>query len=314
MPTAEPRLGLLRRHLAAMPGAASIWAPRRADWPWPTPSRPCWCSVRRVRVRPPGSPSPTSWPRQERWSSPRPSQTCWPPQPRAGRDPGAAGCSIRVARSRPQRRDPAALVAGRLGDHAGTSRWCWPGPWPGPPARAGRPGRVGALDRAERSVARPPAARRAPGRQRHGHRAAVGAAPGPGAGPGHSGRAWRRDGRRRPERAGRHRPAGAVGHLVQHRRRAGCLPLRRGARQLRRPPTSIPAAWSASADTVYVCAPARYQELVAPIVVAFLEQVRAGAVRHRGRRCRRQAAPRSRSPWFSTSWRTSLRSPTCPPW
>jgi type IV secretory pathway TraG/TraD family ATPase VirD4 len=30
-------------------------------------------------------------------------------------------------------------------------------------------------------------------------------------------------------------------------------------------------------DTVYVCAPARYQALVAPIVVAFLEQVRAGA-------------------------------------
>jgi type IV secretory pathway TraG/TraD family ATPase VirD4 len=32
-----------------------------------------------------------------------------------------------------------------------------------------------------------------------------------------------------------------------------------------------------SSDTVYVCAPARYQDLVAPIVVAFLEQVRAGA-------------------------------------
>jgi type IV secretory pathway TraG/TraD family ATPase VirD4 len=30
-------------------------------------------------------------------------------------------------------------------------------------------------------------------------------------------------------------------------------------------------------DTVYVCAPARYQDLVAPIVVAFLEQARAGA-------------------------------------
>jgi type IV secretory pathway TraG/TraD family ATPase VirD4 len=30
-------------------------------------------------------------------------------------------------------------------------------------------------------------------------------------------------------------------------------------------------------DTVYICAPARYQQLVAPIVVAFLEQVRAGA-------------------------------------
>jgi type IV secretory pathway TraG/TraD family ATPase VirD4 len=30
------------------------------------------------------------------------------------------------------------------------------------------------------------------------------------------------------------------------------------------------------ADTVYVCAPARHQDLVAPIVVAFLDQVRAG--------------------------------------
>ncbi len=32
-----------------------------------------------------------------------------------------------------------------------------------------------------------------------------------------------------------------------------------------------------SADTVYVCAPARHQDLVAPIVVAFLEQARAAA-------------------------------------
>jgi type IV secretion system protein VirD4 len=31
-----------------------------------------------------------------------------------------------------------------------------------------------------------------------------------------------------------------------------------------------------SRDTVYVCAPSRYQDLVGPIVVAFLEQVRAG--------------------------------------
>jgi type IV secretory pathway TraG/TraD family ATPase VirD4 len=30
-------------------------------------------------------------------------------------------------------------------------------------------------------------------------------------------------------------------------------------------------------DTIYVCAPARHQQLVAPIIVAFLEQVRAGA-------------------------------------
>ncbi|MGH9115249.1 MAG: type IV secretory system conjugative DNA transfer family protein, partial [Acidimicrobiales bacterium] len=38
-----------------------------------------------------------------------------------------------------------------------------------------------------------------------------------------------------------------------------------------------PRALAATRDTVYVCAPARYQELVAPIVVAFLEQARAGA-------------------------------------
>jgi type IV secretion system protein VirD4 len=36
---------------------------------------------------------------------------------------------------------------------------------------------------------------------------------------------------------------------------------------------------SRSGDTVYICAPARAQALVAPIVVAFLEQVRAGAFR-----------------------------------
>jgi type IV secretory pathway TraG/TraD family ATPase VirD4 len=38
-----------------------------------------------------------------------------------------------------------------------------------------------------------------------------------------------------------------------------------------------PAALVASSDTVYVCAPARHQELAAPIVVAFLEQVRSAA-------------------------------------
>jgi type IV secretion system protein VirD4 len=37
-----------------------------------------------------------------------------------------------------------------------------------------------------------------------------------------------------------------------------------------------PAALLGTSDTVYVCAPARHQELVAPIVVAFLEQARAG--------------------------------------
>jgi type IV secretion system protein VirD4 len=38
-----------------------------------------------------------------------------------------------------------------------------------------------------------------------------------------------------------------------------------------------PAALIGTADTVYVCAPARHQEVVAPIVVAFLEQARVGA-------------------------------------
>jgi type IV secretion system protein VirD4 len=41
-------------------------------------------------------------------------------------------------------------------------------------------------------------------------------------------------------------------------------------------PNFDPRRLVATRDTVYVSAPARYQELVAPIVVAFLEQVRAG--------------------------------------
>jgi type IV secretion system protein VirD4 len=42
-------------------------------------------------------------------------------------------------------------------------------------------------------------------------------------------------------------------------------------------PNFDPRRLASTGDTVYVCAPARYQDLVAPIVVAFLEQVRAGA-------------------------------------
>lgn len=42
-------------------------------------------------------------------------------------------------------------------------------------------------------------------------------------------------------------------------------------------PNFDPAALIGTSDTVYVCAPARYQQLVAPIVVAFLDQARAGA-------------------------------------
>jgi type IV secretory pathway TraG/TraD family ATPase VirD4 len=42
-------------------------------------------------------------------------------------------------------------------------------------------------------------------------------------------------------------------------------------------PNFEPRRLVSTADTVYMCAPARYQQLVAPILVAFLDQVRAGA-------------------------------------
>lgn len=42
-------------------------------------------------------------------------------------------------------------------------------------------------------------------------------------------------------------------------------------------PNFDPAAFAGSNDTVYICAPARHQDLTAPIVVAFLEQVRSAA-------------------------------------
>jgi type IV secretory pathway TraG/TraD family ATPase VirD4 len=44
-------------------------------------------------------------------------------------------------------------------------------------------------------------------------------------------------------------------------------------------PNFDPTAFPSSGDTVYVCAPARYQALVAPIIVAFMEQVRAATYR-----------------------------------
>lgn len=44
-----------------------------------------------------------------------------------------------------------------------------------------------------------------------------------------------------------------------------------------RAPNFDPRALPASSDTVYVCAPARQQAFAAPIVVAFIEQLRAGA-------------------------------------
>jgi type IV secretion system protein VirD4 len=42
-------------------------------------------------------------------------------------------------------------------------------------------------------------------------------------------------------------------------------------------PNLDPTQLAATADTVYLCAPARYQALVAPLVVGFIEQVRDGA-------------------------------------
>jgi type IV secretion system protein VirD4 len=60
---------------------------------------------------------------------------------------------------------------------------------------------------------------------------------------------------------------------------AGILAAYRSERvlDLSDPPNFDPAGLISGADTVYVCAPARHQDLVAPIVVAFLDQARAGA-------------------------------------
>ncbi len=60
---------------------------------------------------------------------------------------------------------------------------------------------------------------------------------------------------------------------------AGVLAAYRSERVLdhSHPPNFDPARLIAGSDTVYVCAPARHQDLVAPIVVAFLDQARAGA-------------------------------------
>jgi type IV secretion system protein VirD4 len=62
---------------------------------------------------------------------------------------------------------------------------------------------------------------------------------------------------------------------------AGALAAYRSARalQLAEEPNFDPAQFPIGADTIYVCAPARYQTLMAPVVVAFLEQVRAATYR-----------------------------------
>ena len=62
---------------------------------------------------------------------------------------------------------------------------------------------------------------------------------------------------------------------------AGSLSAYRSARALQLAERSNfdPAHFPVGADTIYVCAPARYQALMAPVVVAFLEQVRAATYR-----------------------------------
>jgi type IV secretion system protein VirD4 len=62
---------------------------------------------------------------------------------------------------------------------------------------------------------------------------------------------------------------------------AGALAAYRSARalQLAEQSNFDPAQFPVGADTIYVCAPARYQALMAPVVVAFLEQVRAATYR-----------------------------------
>ena len=62
---------------------------------------------------------------------------------------------------------------------------------------------------------------------------------------------------------------------------AGVLAAYRSERVLDRshPVNFDPAGLAGGRDTVYVCAPARDQDLVAPVIVGFLEQVRAGGYR-----------------------------------
>jgi len=62
---------------------------------------------------------------------------------------------------------------------------------------------------------------------------------------------------------------------------AGALAAYRSSRalQLADQPNFEPSRFPCGADTIYVCAPARYQALMAPVVVAFLEQVRAATYR-----------------------------------
>ena len=67
---------------------------------------------------------------------------------------------------------------------------------------------------------------------------------------------------------------------------AGILAAYRSERVLdhSHPPNFDPSRLIGTSDTVYICAPARHQDLVAPIVVAFLDQARAGAYGAEARR------------------------------
>jgi type IV secretion system protein VirD4 len=65
---------------------------------------------------------------------------------------------------------------------------------------------------------------------------------------------------------------------------AGALSAYRSARalELAERPNFDPSRFPHGGDTIYICAPARYQALMAPVVVAFLEQVRAATYQAAG--------------------------------
>ena len=73
------------------------------------------------------------------------------------------------------------------------------------------------------------------------------------------------------------------------------------------PANMAPESLVGSRDTVYICAPARHQDLVAPLVVAFLEQVRGGAVR--GQEQRAPGAPAHHGSRRGGEHRSDPRSP-----
>ena len=150
-------------------------------------------------------------------------------------------------------------------------------------ARPGRPpGRVGPLDGTGGGAYGSVAARRPPIGRRHGIGAQVGPAPGPR--PAGRGSRHPRGGNclRRARRHRRNRPAELSGIFSST---AGVLAAYRSDAVLDAASAVNfdPRSLTRSCDTVYVCAPARHQDLVAPIVVAFLEQARTGCFSARAR-------------------------------